>query len=116
MKKWYIVTPLSIKAEIALNTDEAKDEELLQLSFDEIVANQLWKANIFDIMNQLSPNALIDDYESAQITDLAEMSNIIVFMESNLATHPTTLQGTISDLIVLFKKAVAVKTGVYFFF
>lgn len=116
MKKWHIVTPLSLEAQIALDTDEAKDEDLLQISFDEIVANQLWNANIFDAINKLSPKALIDDYESAEITDLAEMSNIIVFIENNLATYPIYLQGIISDLILLFKKAVAVKTGIYFFF
>jgi hypothetical protein len=116
MKQWYIITPLSIAAQIALDTDEAQDEDLLTVCFDETKAQQLWVSGIFDSMNQLSPNALIDDYESAEIIDLEEIDAIISNIKNNLSSYTIDLQALVFQILALFEKAKEVQTGVYFFF
>lgn len=116
MKQWYIITPLSTAAQIALDTDEAKDEDLLTVCFDETKAQQLWISGIFDDINQLSPNALIDDYESAEIIDLKEIEAIISNIKSNLSSYIIDLEDIIFQILALFEKAKELHTGVYFFF
>ncbi len=119
MKYREIIVPLNKRAELEL--DMGKNEiasEKLILSEEEFYF--LFDSGIFNSINSIS-GSLIDDYEDCSITDINNLINLIVFLENyekGLKTSKSNviLKKLISKIIFLVKKAVEMKTGVYFFF
>ena len=115
MKTRVITVPQNKKAMIALDFDEAKDEDLIQFSLNEVEFKKLWDYNFFMTINNLV-DVNIDDYEDENILDNKKLKKII---ESNVFDNPIyddEILPTIINIKNLFFEALNRQTGVFFFF
>ena len=138
MKKYYIAIPQSIKVEedyqngweidnnlvkeLNLKKDEffdvyvdnPKETKYITLTLEEF--NFLEINEIWDTMNQIDSNAMIDDYEEAEIRNPNSLIRIIHFLNTKENEFTIEKNKIIKEIIELIQLAIKNKVGVYFFF
>jgi len=77
---------------------------------------ELDKLGIWDNLNNISPNALIDHHEEAEITNPEELEDVIIFLRKNIDLFSKESNKVILELIDLIEEALSIGVGVYFFF
>lgn len=115
MKKRFVTVPKNHEAEIALDLDEAKSEQLIEVALDGIEFKTLWENGFFESINSIA-NSNIDDYESESITESEYLNKVVI---SNIFTNKLfdeNLSKKITEIRNVFFEAINRKTGVYFFF
>lgn len=111
MKK--IVVPVSAEAMSRLDFDENIEGDLIELILDKRSFDKLWGLGIFEKLNS-SLDICIDDYEDESIT---ESDDLKVAREIIARTAEDTADdGNIARILVMTDKAIACKTGLFFFF
>lgn len=107
----YITVPKDKDAEIALDYDTAKPEQLIEweLSQEEFV--ELWNLQIFDKINSTC-DTIIDDYEDESITEPNSLyqCSIIINQTKNYGN------GSVKRFSEMVRTAIDLKTGLYFYF
>ncbi len=105
-----ISVPLTMEAMERLDTDTCIDGDLQELELGELDYEKLWKSGIFEELNK-NLDIIIDDYEDEKIP-LERLQEAITIVE-NL---PQTNNPQTSALLDLFRVALELKTGVFFYF
>jgi hypothetical protein len=115
MNKRFITVPKDHEAEIALDLDEAKSEQLIEVVLDDIEFKTLWENDFFESINAIA-NSNIDDYESESIIEsekLKEIANSSIFTNK---LFDENLSKKVNEIRNVFFEAINRGTGVYFFF
>jgi hypothetical protein len=108
-----IIVPKDKEAEDALEFDEAKEAQLIKLVLQDNEFYELHQNGIFELINS-SANVNIDDFESEEVTDENQLSNVISdLMKKGV---PENIKSKTEQIIFLFKEAIERRTGVYFYF
>jgi len=79
--------------------------------FRELDINEVWET-----INKMDTNALIDTYEEAEIRNknkLVEVENFLNSIKENFSDETTLV---VNKIILLIRKAIRNNVGVYFFF
>ena len=114
-KRRVLIVPKTKDAEFALDYEEATEDQLDTLTITKKYYQDFWASGLLDLMNLLSPQSLIEDYEDACINDPALMQTILAALK-NKKGYSYTLAPELTDaFIVFFEKAIVQKTGVYFY-
>ncbi len=111
----HIIVPNDKEAEAALDYDEAKDEQVIRLTLNDEDFLFLWKAGIFELINDVA-NANIDDFESEEITDTANIQKVITALISRSLFADERLKLHLQKITDLFEEALRRKVGIYIFF
>jgi len=106
-----ITVPKDKYAEDALDYDDAMPDQLLKVVLTDEEFDELWKAGVFDIMNEIT-GAMIDYFESAEILEREQLKKIL---ESD-AFKKNVVVDKLAQIKVLFQEAIERGTGVYFSF
>jgi hypothetical protein len=116
MKKRVIVVPKDKNAESALNYNNAKSEQLIELFLSEDEFSVLYNYKVFDLINEVAISN-IDDYEDCSIKDSIIISRVISALEKKISINQDIAsQVLVKKILVLFKEARHMETGVYFYF
>ena len=110
-----ICVPKNAQAQIDLDFDEAKQDELIELQLDDASFDDLQKSGFISLINRMI-GSNIDSYEDETIFDL---NKLIQISNSNLFDeqyYDSKLYQVIENIHTLFKKAIEFETGVYFYF
>lgn len=110
MKNKTIVVPKNKDAEIALDYDRATPEQLIEMTLDETMFNELWEAGIFDRINNIA-GVNIDIYENEYIAEIEKLEKVLA---SDIFT--ANLIDSVKRIKFLFEEAVKRETGIYFYF
>lgn len=111
MKK--IIVPVSVEAMSRLDFDENIEGDLIELALNKRSFDELWGLGIFERLNS-SLDICIDDYEDESIT---ESDNLNVAREIIAhAAEEMIENGDLAQLLLMTDKAIACKTGLFFFF
>jgi hypothetical protein len=114
-KRREVIVPKTKDAEYALDYDEATTDQLDTLFLTKNYYNQFWRSGILDLLNQLSPQSLIADYETACINDPIILTSILAAFQNKQGFSSTLAPELTEELIGLFEKSLERKTGVYFY-
>lgn len=109
-----IIVPKDKKAEIALDYDEALDEQLIKLKLTNNEFNSLWENNIFSLINETA-NCNIDVFEDENITNTKTIKIVIEELK-NIQSNSTIINDILLSIIKLFIEASERGTGIYFYF
>ncbi len=111
MPNYYITVPKDKKAEEALDYDNAKEEELIQVVLDSDEYSEY--SYIFD---KISSECQVDitQYEQEEIVDAKKLEICLFALEQLSATGKTHL--FLEKFKTLVKEAIIRETGIYFFF
>lgn len=107
----FITVPRDKEAEKALDYGEATDDQLIEVRLTDSEFDELWRAGVFDIMNEIT-EAMIDYFESAEIVEKEKLEKVL---ESD-AFDKNAVVDKLAQIKVLFQEALERGTGVYFFF
>ena len=116
MKVREIIVPKSLEAEFNLDLDLALEDDLDIIQLNQQEFDKLWHSDIFNLINNILPEALIDDYESASILDENSLNEVLKALESKNGYDYYLIQHLADSIIVFFRKALTRKTGVHFYF
>ncbi len=106
-----MTVPKDKDAENALDYDEATPEQLIEVYLVGGEFKELWDVGFFDALNEMT-EAMIDDFESAQIVKKEHLEMVL-----NSEVFNMEVSGDILDRLKhLFQEALERDTGVYFFF
>lgn len=111
MARKLIIVPKDKQAEHDLDYDKASPEQLIEIRLTSDELYELDKAGVFDYMNEVS-NAMIDDFESAEITIKEHLLQIFNSKIFDTPIHTEKLK----QIRSLFQEALDRNTGVYFYF
>ena len=111
MKLRTIVVPKDMDAEHALNYDEAKPDQLIEVVLNEIEFKDLWEDAFFERINNMA-DTNIDNYEDESIVDREKLRKVL----SNDIFNRSTNTSKINQIRGLFEEAIKRETGIYFYF
>jgi hypothetical protein len=114
-KRREIIVPKTKEAEFALDYDEATADQLDTLFLTKKYYHEFWSSGILDLLNELSPQSLIADYENACINDPNILATILAAFKSKQGFSSTLAPELTEEFIGVFEKALERKTGVYFY-
>ena len=115
MNNRFITVPKDQKALIALDFDQASDDQLIEVILDEDEFNMLWNSGFFKHLNRLA-NAYIDNGEDESITNIEILKNLLKSDLFEMDFQDAKLNQTLKDIKNLFNEAIKHETGVFFFF
>ncbi len=115
MRNRIITVPKDKGAENALNYNEAKDEQLIEIILTETEYLILYDNKVFDLINQ-EGHANIDDFEEESITEKESIEKVIKALEKRSSLTFDSSSSLINDIIRLFKEALNRDTSVHFYF
>lgn len=106
-----ITVPKDKQAEIDLDYDKASSEQIFEVKLTDEEFNELSAAGVFNMMNDLT-NAMIDEFESAEITAKEDLQKVLVsdIFEKQIKNEK------LNQIKILFEEAIKRDTGVYFYF
>ncbi|MGQ8869829.1 hypothetical protein [Myroides sp. TSA_177.3] len=102
-----ISVPKDKEAESALDYNNAKPEQLVELKLTNEEFDILWEEGIFSLINRIS-GSNIDDFEDEHITDLDVIS--LVLKELKMCDAHS------KDIVKMFELALEYRTSVHFYF
>lgn len=111
-----IIVPKTKEAEYALNFNIASDDDLDIVSLSQKELDFLWSSNIFKLINDISPEILIDDFEDAHISDKKIMERAIEILNKKEGYDYFSVSDFAEKLIVLFQSALIRDTSIQFYF
>jgi hypothetical protein len=114
-KKREIIVPKNKEAEFALDYDEATPEQLDTLFLNQTYYREFWQSGLLDLLNALSPDSLIADYEVAVIAKPDIIEKILSALKSKQGFSFSLAPQLTDALIAQFEKALTRQTGVYFY-
>jgi hypothetical protein len=114
-KKREIIVPKTKDAEFALDYDEATPEQLDILFLNHAYYREFWQSGLLDLLNALSPDSLIADYEVAVISNPDVIAKIIAALKNKQGFSYSLAPQLTTSIIAFFEKALERKTGVYFY-
>ena len=117
MRKRVIIVPKDKKAEQALDINEAKREQLIELTIDEKDFIFIYQTGIIELINR-EGNANVDDFEDDCVSGKENLSTVInaLSLERFLENTTPTQQQLLNNILKLFNEAFDRGTGVYFYF
>jgi hypothetical protein len=115
MKQRVITVPKDHEAEKALDLDEAKSEQLIEVILDDFEFKTLWEGGFFKSINAMV-NVNIDDYESESISEREKLKEVISSSLFDSKLFNEDLLKKINEIRSVFFEAINRGTGVYFFF
>ncbi len=113
--KYIIIVPKNKKAEKALDYDQAKNGDLMELFLTKEEFYILWNADVFDLLNEVG-DAWIDEYEEGDITSAENLQKSIQALQAKDYSHNTQLSALVNKLIQLMQEALKRGVGIYFYF
>jgi len=113
--EYTITLPKNKKAEEALNYNQAKNEDLIELSLTKEEFYILWNAEVFDLLNEVG-DAWIDEYEEGDITSAERLQKSIKALQAEDYSHNAQLSALVDKLIQLMQEALKRGVGIYFYF
>ena len=109
----FISVPLSVEAMSRLDTNESVPGDLQELTLNESDFYDLHNAGFFAAINAAT-GSNIDEFEDDAIVDFEQIQNgLRVVAEFRGREKSKPIYKEIEDL---FKKAISINSGVYFFF
>jgi len=111
MSRKVIIVPKDKEAENALDYDEASPDQLIEVSFVDSEFKELWDVGFFGALNDMT-EAMIDDFESAEIVEKEHLEEVL---NSDVFNLPVS-NDVLDRVKVLFQEALERGTGAYFFF
>jgi hypothetical protein len=114
-KRREVIVPKTKEAELALDYEEATADQLDSLFLTQKYYRDFWESGLLDLLNSLSPNSLIADYEVGIISNPQIIEHIIEHLKNKKGFSFTLATALTEALIPLFEKALTNKTGVYFY-
>ena len=102
-----ISVPKTEEAQTLLDYDECPNELLLEIQLSQEEFDILWHAKFFAVINSTC-DALIDDYESEEITDLRNIELAIIKIRG--ISWPENSVYLVEKVLDLFVKAKELKT------
>jgi hypothetical protein len=108
----YISVPTSLEAMQRLDFDECIDGDLLELTISDEQFNCLLGTGLISELNN-SIGVNIDEFEDEKITDINKLTIAKTIAEKACATKSDQISQLVLSQI---DKAIALKTGVFFFF
>lgn len=110
-----ICVPKNNLAQKHLDANECQPDELIELTIDEEVFNDLFNLGFFYSINNLA-HSNIDNFEDDSITNKKFLLKILNSDLFNEKKYSKNLFDAISNIKDMFNKALTFKTGVYFYF
>jgi hypothetical protein len=107
----FLTVPKNKDAEHALDYAQATADQCIEVSMTDAEYHELWAAKIFNMMNELT-DAMIDDFESAEIVDPEKLRKVLNSDIFDRKVNTDKLQ----QIKRLFEEALERGTGVYFYF
>lgn len=116
MRQRTITVPKDKTAEKALDFDEAKKEQLIEISIEEEEFLFMYQNGIIELINT-DGDANIDDFEDDFVRGKENLSKVIkaLKLKENVKNN-TQHQLIIQKVLSLFQEAFDRGTGVYFYF
>ena len=114
-KRREIIVPKTKEAEYALDYEEATDDQLDTLFLDQKYYLDFWQSGLLDLLNELSPESLIADYEKATISNPVIIEQIISALKNKKGFSYSLAAPLTDELITLFEMALMRNTGIYFY-
>ncbi len=108
-----IVVPKTEDAMRRLDFNESRENDLLELSLDDLEYNDISQSGLFQIINK-ELEIYIDDYEDESVTDLSKMIKMKEIMGTYIEKN--------KNIVFLYKflnivdQAIVLKTGIFFYF
>lgn len=115
MKKRFITVPKDHEAEMALDLDVAKSEQLIEIVLDDIEFKTLKESGFFKSINSIA-GSNIDDYESESIIGSEELNKVAISSIFTNKLFDENLSKKVNEIRNVFFEAINRETGVYFFF
>lgn len=106
-----ITVPKDKEAENALDYDEARPDQLIEINLSNNEFNEFDKYEIFDSLNEIA-DTFIGDFESDSITGSEKLRQIL---DSDIFNRQVE-NDKLKALKSLFEEAYTRGTGVYFYF
>lgn len=108
-----ISVPKNKDAEIALDYNQATEDQLIEISLSDEEFSELWNEGIFSLINDIA-GTNIDDFEDDNIIDKEKIKKIIDKL--SYIQKSGLLKNKLGQIITLFEEAFIRGTGVYFYF
>ena len=102
-----ISVPKDKEAESALDYNNAKPEQLVELKLTNEEFDMLWEEGIFSLINRIS-SSNIDDFEDEHITELDVIS--LVLKELKMCSVRS------KNIVKMFELALEYRTSIHFYF
>ncbi|WP_353160825.1 hypothetical protein [Myroides odoratus] len=102
-----ISVPKDKEAESALDYNNAKPEQLVELTLTNEEFDMLWEEGIFSLINRIS-SSNIDDFEDEHITELDVIS--LVLKELKMCSVHS------KNIVKMFELALEYRTSIHFYF
>ncbi|MEH7890347.1 hypothetical protein [Elizabethkingia meningoseptica] len=112
MRKRQIIVPLTEEALIRLESDSPNEIDQIIYNISEEDESILYNLNIYNLITQIYPDIIIDDFEEENINDETKLRRILELIKS-IKNMPRLLH---TRLVFLFDQAILCKTGIYFYF
>lgn len=115
MRSRFITVPKDAEAVVALDYNEASDDQLIEIILDDREFYAIWKSGFFSSLNYMA-KVNIDDSEDDGITDVEVLKEVVNSSLFDVELGDPKLNRLLEEMRVLFQEAIARGTGVFFFF
>jgi hypothetical protein len=114
-KRREIIVPKTKEAEFALDYDEATADQLDSLFLTQKYYRDFWESGLLNLLNTLSPDSLIADYEVGIVSNPEIIEQIIEALKNKKGFSFSLAKELTEAIMPLFEAALKRKTGVYFY-
>jgi hypothetical protein len=99
-----------------MTIDNARNDALIIFSLEKNESEKLFKSGLIELLNHLSPEIYIDDYEDEKICNKQLICSAISLIENHGKYDYQSIPKTADKLAELFQEAQRRGTCIYFFF
>ena len=110
-----ITVPKDGEAMVALDYNEASDDQLIEMRLDDREFYAVWESGFFDSLNDMA-KVNINDYEDDAITNVEVLKEVVSSGLFERELGDAELNGLLKQMKELFQEAIVRGTGVFFFF
>lgn len=110
-----ITVPNDAAAMVALDYNEASDDQLIQMRLEDRPFYAIWESGFFDSLNNMA-KVNIDNYEDDGIVDVEVLKEVVGSGLFEMELVDRGLNKLLQEMKGLFQEAIVRGTGVFFFF